>query len=226
MLDNLLRRIATARGFLAKLWAIARPYWFARERQDFSLLGLRFSMSEAWIGRSLLALVILLNIFLVFLNKLFNDWNGRFYNALQDKDAAAFRYEIGYFTVLALIFIVAGVYSAWFRQLLTIRWRRWLTQVYVRDWLADRTYYRMELGGDGTDNPEQRIEQDCNFFTAQTLGIITSLLSQIITLVTFTTILWSLSGAFVLPLFGGVSIPGYMLWAALLYAMIGSVLTY
>jgi vitamin B12/bleomycin/antimicrobial peptide transport system ATP-binding/permease protein len=226
MIDRFLRRIAVARGFLAKLWAIAKPYWFASDKQAINLLGLRFSLTEAWIARSLIALVIGLNIFLVFLNKLFNDWNGRFYNALQDKDAAAFRYEIGYFTVLALIFIIAGVYSQWFSQLLTIRWRRWLTNVYVRDWMENRTYYRMELTGDGTDNPEQRIEQDCSFFATQTLGIVTSLLAQIITLVTFTTILWNLSGGFILPLFGGLNIPGYMFWAALVYAIVGSVFTY
>jgi putative ATP-binding cassette transporter len=109
---------------------------------------------------------------------------------------------------------------------LTIRWRRWLSQVYFRDWLADRTYYHMELTRRGVGNPEQRIEQDCNSFTAQTLSISLGLLLQVMTLVTFTAVLWNLSGGFVLPLFGGIAIPGYMMWAAVAYALAGSWATY
>ena len=120
--------------------------------------------------------------------------------------------------MLVAIFIFVAVYSQWFQQLLTIRWRRWLTEVYFRDWLGNLTYYRMELLGDGTDNPEQRIEQDCALFASQTLDISIDLLSQVMTLVTFTAILWGLSGSIVVPIFGGITIPGYMFWVALLYA--------
>ena len=84
----------------------------------------------------------------------------------------------------------------------------------------------MELVGDGTDNPEQRIEQDCAAFAEQTLDISIDLLSQVMTLVTFTAILWGLSGSIVVPIFGGITIPGYMFWAALLYSVFGSWLTY
>ena len=86
-------------------------------------------------------------------------------------------------------FIVIAVYRLWLRQILTIRWRRWLTEVYFRDWLGDRTYYRMELTSHGTDNPEQRIEQDINDFATQTLTIDLGLLSEVMTLVTFAVVL-------------------------------------
>ena len=98
------------------------------------------------------------------MSKLINSWNARFFNALQDRNADAFWYELQYWVVLVALFIIAIVYRLWLQQLLTIRWRRWLSEVYFRDWLADRTYYRMELISQGTDNPEQRIEQDCANF--------------------------------------------------------------
>ncbi len=109
---------------------------------------------------------------------------------------------------------------------MTIRWRRWLTEVYFRDWLSNLTYYRMELTGDGTDNPEQRIEQDCDAFSAQTLDLSIDLLTQVMALATFTVVLWGLSGSIVVPVFGGITIPGYMVWIALLYSVVGSLLTY
>ena len=132
--------------FLRKLWALARPYWFAEERQRLEFWG--FSMIDkrgvdrprAARGRS-----SALSVLIVYMSKLFNAWNARFYNALQDKNAEAFWDELIYWVVLAAIFIVAAVYRLWLTQLLTIRWRRWLSEVYFRDWLADRTYYRMEL---------------------------------------------------------------------------------
>src|SRR6185503_4090974 len=186
MIDKFLLRMAVARGFLAKLWALSKPYWFAKDPVPLRLPGLTFTISEGWLGRGILTLIVALNVFYVYLSKLFNDWNRRFFDALQDKDAAAFRYEIEYWIVLVAIIIVVAVYSQWFQQLLTIRWRSWLTNVYFRDWLGNLTYYRMELVGDGTDNPEQRIEQDCADFSEQTLDLAIDLLLQVMTVVTFT----------------------------------------
>ena len=130
------------------------------------------------------------------------------------------------FAVVATLFIIAAVYRTWLTQLLTIRWRRWLSEVYFRDWLADRTYYHMELTRQGADNPEQRIEQDCFNFTKQTLTLTLELILQVMTLVTFAVVLWSLSSDFVLPIFGGLAVPGFMMWAAIAYALVGSLATY
>ncbi len=226
MINNFLPKLAAARSFITKLWALAKPYWFAKDPVAFRVLGLSFSLREGWIGRATLVLIFSLNILLVYMSKLLNDWNGRFFDAIQQKDAAAFRYEVEYWIVLVALLIFVAVYNQWFQQLLTIRWRRWLTDVYFRDWLGNLTYYRMELVGDLTDNPEQRIEQDCASFADQTLDISIDLLSQVMTLVTFTAILWGLSGSIVIPIFGGITIPGYMFWAAVLYAVVGSWLTY
>jgi len=226
MIDRFLTRIASARGFAGKLWVLTRPYWFAEERQTFELWGTTFRVKECWIARGLLAVIVALSILVVYISKLINSWNARFFNALQDKNAEAFWYELYYWIVLVAFFIVAVVYRVWLTQLLTIRWRRWLSQVYFRDWLADRTYYHMELTRKGVGNPEQRIEQDCNAFTSQTLSISLGLLLQVMTLITFTAVLWNLSSGFVLPVFGGVTVPGYMMWAAIAYALVGSWATY
>ncbi|HWB47326.1 MAG TPA: ABC transporter ATP-binding protein/permease [Hyphomicrobiaceae bacterium] len=226
MIDRLLLGIANSRTFLGKLWVLTRPYWFAQDRANVGYGNWSFTVRESWVGRSLLAVIVALNIAIVYMSKLLNAWNARFFNALQEKNSDAFWYELKYWTVLVAIFIITFVYRQWLTQLLTIRWRRWLSHVYFHDWLADRTYYHMELTRHGTDNPEQRIEQDCATFTTQTLSITLGLLLQIMTLVTFAVVLWELSGAFVLPIFGGIVIPGYMMWAAIAYALVGSLATY
>jgi putative ATP-binding cassette transporter len=226
MIDRFLTSIANAHGFLAKLWVLARPYWFSQERSTIRLGGLVFTIREAWIGRAVLALIISLSVLLVYLSKLINAWYARFYNALQEKNADVFWTELKVFAVLATLFIITSVYRIWLTQLLSIRWRRWLSEVYFRDWLADRTYYHMELTRQGADNPEQRIEQDCFNFTKQTLNHTLELLLQVMTLVTFAVVLWNLSSNFVLPVFGGLAVPGFMMWVAIVYALIGSLATY
>ncbi len=226
MIDVFLTRVLNARSFLAKLWALSRPYWSAEDRQTVRLGPWSAQLKERWIARGMLAAIIGLSVFSVYVTKLLNDWNARFFNALQGKNEAAFWHELLYWIVIVAFYIVATVYRAWLLQFLTIRWRQWLSQVYFRDWLADRTYYRMELNKHGTDNPEQRIEQDCASFVTQTLSLTLNLLTQVMTIVTFVAVLWQLSGSFTVPIFGGIAVPGYMMWVAVIYALLGSALTY
>ena len=226
MIDRFLTRITNAHSFLAKVWVLARPYWFTQELSTIRIGGFAFTVKEAWVGRTVLLLNISMSVLLVFISKLINSWYARFYNALQEKNADVFWDELRLFAVLAFLFIVTAVYRLWLTQLLTIRWRRWLSEVYFRDWLADRTYYHMELIRQGADNPEQRIEQDCHNFTKQTLNLSLELILQVMTLVTFAVVLWNLSSDFVLPIFGGVAVPGFMMWAVIAYALLGSFATY
>ena len=226
MVDPFLTRMRDAHGFASKLWSLTRPYWYAEERQELSLLGRRLAVREAWIARGLLALIVGLTFFIVYVSKLLNAWNARFFNALQERNANAFWDELIYWVVLVALFIIAFVYRQWLTQMLQVRWRRWLSEVYFRDWLSDRTYYHMELLRHGADNPEQRIEQDCASFTSQTLSIVLGLLLQVLTLITFTGVLWELSGNFAIPILGGIVIPGYMMWVAIGYSLIGSYATY
>ena len=226
MTEPVLSRVAEARTFLSKLWKLASPYWWAEGKGEIGIGRFRVAMAERWIARGLLLVVLFFGIFSVYLSKLFNDWYGRFYNALQEKDAATFWVEIRYFSILAFVAIIAAVYRIWLRQYLEIRWRRWLTGVYTRTWLSSNTYYRMELTGHGADNPEQRIEKDIADFTRNTLFLTLDFISEVISLVTFSVILWNLSGTLLVPILGGVAIPGYMMWVAVVYAAIGSWLTY
>lgn len=221
------QQLSEARSFIGKIWRLAAPYWWCDDIGiDRTVLGVRVQIAERWIARGLLGVIIGMAVFLVWLSKELNSWNARFFNALQEKNESAFWAELQFWAILVFIFIVVAVYRLWLRQMLIIRWRRWLTQVYFRNWLGNRVYYRMELVNYGTDNPEQRIEQDVNLFCQQTLAISLGLLSEVMTLVTFSVILWNLSANFELPLFGGLNVPGYMMWVAIVYAIIGSWATY
>ena len=197
---------------LAIIWRLARPYFFSEDR---------------WAGRVLLGAVIAIELSVVAINVMLNQWNNRFYNALQERNWDAFIYEIGFFCVLAAIYIVLAVYQLYLNQWLQIRWRRWMTQHYLDHWLAGANHYRMQLLGDAADNPDQRIAEDINLFIDRTLTITVGLLSAIVTLFSFVVILWTLSAAAPLHLFGAsFAIPGYLVWAALLYAAVGTTLTH
>ena len=197
---------------LAIIWRLARPYFFSEDR---------------WAGRVLLGTVIAIELSVVAINVMLNQWNNRFYNALQERNWDAFIYELGFFCVLAAIYIVLAVYQLYLNQWLQIRWRRWMTRHYLDHWLAGANHYRMQLLGDAADNPDQRIAEDINMFIDRTLAISVGLLSAIVTLVSFVVILWTLSAAAPLHLFGAsFTIPGYLVWAALLYAAVGTTLTH
>ncbi len=208
--------------FLRDAWHLARPYFRSEER---------------WSARLLLAAIIILNLSLVGIDVVLNFWNGAFYDSLQDKDWNSFisllflgKFDGGSmlpgFCLLAGVYILIAVYRTYLNQWLQIRWRRWLTARFLDDWLADRAYYRISLSsgidGLGTDNPDQRIADDLHSFTTDTLSIGLDLLSTIVSLVSFIGILWALSGPMTL---FGLAIPGYLVWVALLYALVGSTLT-
>jgi len=161
------------------------PYWRSDDR---------------WAARGLLLAVILLTLGMVYLTVLLNQWNNAFYTALQDKNMPAFRGQLLRVTYLITIFIFLAVYQVYLNQMLEIRWRRWLTDRYLRAWLSDGAYYRMQLQTNETDNPDQRIAEDVQLLASHTLGLFTGGLRAVVTLITFVAILWGLSGSFVVPL--------------------------
>jgi len=199
------------RSTLATVWRIAAPY---------------FRSEDKLAGRTLLAAVISIELALVGLDVLLNQWNNRFYNALQDKNWEVFVREIGFFCILATSNVVLSIYQLYLNQWLQIRWRRWMTSRYLGEWLQDANHYRMQLRGDAADNPDQRITDDVKLFVDQTLNIGVGLLSSIVTLASFVVILWGLSAAAPLHVFGSeFAIPGYLVWGALIYAVFGTALT-
>jgi putative ATP-binding cassette transporter len=200
------------RPTLATVWRIAAPY---------------FRSEDKWAGRALLAAVIAIELAIVGINVLINQWNLRFYNALQERNWDTFVSEIIYFSILAAIFIVLAVYQLYLNQWLQIRWRRWMTAQYLGEWLHQANHYRMQLQGDAADNPDQRMTDDVKLFVDRTLNIGVGLLSSIVTIASFVAILWGLSNAAPLHLFGQeYAIPGYLVWGALIYSVLGTILTH
>jgi putative ATP-binding cassette transporter len=199
------------RSTLATVWRIAAPY---------------FRSEDKLAGRVLLAAVIAIELSLVLINVLLNQWNNRFYNALQEKNWDGFVREIGIFTLLATFYIALSVYQLYLNQWLQIRWRQWMTSTYLGEWLHSANHYRMQLKGDAADNPDQRITDDVKLFVDQTLNIGVGLLSAVVTLASFVVILWGLSAESPLHMFGReFAIPGYLVWGALIYAIFGTALT-
>jgi vitamin B12/bleomycin/antimicrobial peptide transport system ATP-binding/permease protein len=199
------------RSTLATVWRIAAPY---------------FRSEDKWAGRGLLAAVVAIELALVGNSVLINQWRNRFYNALQEKDWDGFVREIIIFCVLATVLVVLSVYQLYLSQWLQIRWRRWMTTKYLGEWLHGPNHYRMQLQGDAADNPDQRISDDIKSFVDQTLAISVGLLSSIVTLASFVVILWGLSAAAPLHVFSSeFTIPGYLIWGALIYAIFGTALT-
>ncbi|WBG63599.1 ABC transporter ATP-binding protein/permease [Pseudomonas citronellolis] len=193
--------------FFSQVWKLTAPYWRSEEK------------GMAWL---LLIVVIALSLVGVGVSVWVNTWYRDFYNALQNKDLDAFIRLILYFCGIAAVAILVAVYRLYLTQMLTIRWRRWLTEKHFAAWLSDKNYYRLEQRG-YTDNPDQRLSEDLNSFTDTTLSLGLGLIRNLVSLVSFSVILWGVSGS--IELFG-INIPGYMFWAALLYALVGSWLTH
>ncbi len=188
-----------------------RPYWVSEDRL------------AAW---GLLLVVVTLTLGMVYINVLFNQWNNAFFNALQEKNRGEFLHQLVRVSWLVGVFIILAVYQLYLSQMLEIRWRRWLTDRYIRAWLSDGAYYRMQLVARETDNPDQRIAEDVHLLISHTLALFMGGLRAVVTLATFVAILWGLSGTLTIPI-GEFSIilPGYMVWVALLYAAAGTWLT-
>ena len=204
--------VVTKQGFLRQAWDLAWPYWKSEEK---------------WSASGLLAAVIGLTLFSVWLSVRFNLWYNNAYDALQQYDAAAFWWQAVVFTMLAGASVAAAVYRLYLRQILEIRWRQWMTGRFLHGWLDDQAYYRMQLDKTVTDNPDQRIADDLQRFTENSLHLALGLLHAAVTLFSFLFILWTLSGILTIPLGGDthVDIPGYLVITAFLYATIGTWLT-
>lgn len=200
-------------NFFRALWTLSKPYFSdPKERRS------------AW---GLLVVIVILNLAGVGLSVWFNFWYNTFYTALQDKDYETFKTQLLYFTGVAIAFIIVAVYKLYLTQMLQIRWRRWLTEHWLNDWLGGRNYYHMQMLGLGTDNPDQRISEDLRLFPAYSLTLTLGLLNAVVTLVSFLGILWTISGPLDFTLAGReISIPGYMVWAAFFYAAAGTWLTH
>jgi vitamin B12/bleomycin/antimicrobial peptide transport system ATP-binding/permease protein len=201
-----------------KVWALSLPY---------------FQSEEKWKARGLLLVIILLNLGAVYMLVQINDWNRIFYDALQEKNQPVFWQQLGRFTYLAFAYIIIAVYKFYLTQLLELRWRAWMTEHYVKRWLANKAFYTLELlrfskqVDMSPDNPDQRIQEDAQQFTSLTVSLSMGLLNAVVTLLSFVGILWGLSGGFEFTLHDTTyEIAGFMVWMAVVYAVVGSAITH
>ncbi|MBU8545675.1 MULTISPECIES: ABC transporter ATP-binding protein/permease [Roseomonadaceae] len=197
---------------MRRFWRLARGYFTdpAERRQ-------------AWI---LAFAVVGLTLFQIGVTVRFNLWNRDFFDTLESRDSAAFYSQMWMFGLLLLLAMAAAVSQLWARQTLMLEWRRWLVHRLQRRWLAGGRHYQINFLPEAADNPDQRISENARWATQIAVDLVVGLLSSFLTLVSFLGILWSLSGPLQLAIGGrDIEIQGYMVWAAVIYAVVGSVLT-
>ncbi len=207
-----MKQLSSYHGLLSDVWYLTKSYWKSEEKRGAYLL---------------LAAIVVLTIAMVVLLVMLNDWRGAFYTALQDYDTDGIVHELFHFTWLAALLIITSVYSFYLQQMLTLRWRRWLTKRYIDRWLDHKTYYHLQMFGTVTDNPDQRISEDIRLFVEKTIEYSLGLLNALCTLSAFMVILYQLSGPLVFTALDQEwSIPGYLLWTAVIYAVLGTWITH
>lgn len=201
------------REFIVGLFHLITPYWNSEEKKS---------------ARLYLAAIITLTIAAVYMTLLLNDWFNSFYSALQNYDSGAVYRGLLRFTGLAFAHIAFAVYSYYLQQRLALRWRKWMTKNYLAKWTGQQMYYRLEMFSQGTaDNPDQRISEDINLFTARTLSFMSGLLRSATTIVCFIFVLWNLSEILSFSAAGQeFHIYGYLVWTALAYSVLGTWITH
>ena len=190
--------------FVKNVWALTKSYWQSEEKKKAYLL---------------LLAIIALTLGVVFMLVQLNQWYNIFYSALQNYEKEKIFSELFHFSWLAFIYIILAVYAFYLQQVLIINWRRWLTNEYIDEWLNHKTYYRLQMFGTATDNPDQRISEDVRMFVEYTLRFGIGILKAFTTFASFVVILYNLSGPLQFKLAGmDIHIPGYLVWTALLYS--------
>ena len=191
---------------LREAWQLAAPFWRSER--------------GAWVQ---LAAIVALSLGTVWINVRFSAWNNAFYDALQGRQLNEFWHQIAVFGLLAATYIVIAVVRLVMQQRLVMHWRTSLTDQLLGLWLQPGAPYRLATATATPDNPDQRIADDVRSFVSGSLELALGLLNASVTLVSFIAILWSLSGSLVVPGLGW-AVPGYMVWVALVYSAVGTLL--
>ena len=180
------------------------------------LIAARLFSRTQWRIWALAALVLAAYAVNIKLAVLYNDWNGRFFNALQAVNKAAIFRELFYFIGLAAAIIILLVWAGYIKDRLMLALRRDLTEVFFKRWLSPQSaHYLLRESGEEPDNPDQRIAED--------VSLAVSLFDSLLTVGSFSVILWQLSGSAEV---WGFTIPGYMFWVCVLYTIVASGLTH
>jgi putative ATP-binding cassette transporter len=201
----LIRRTGWGRQF----WRLSSLYFIPRRRGWLS-----------WRPILTVGLLLLLTVASVRLDVILSFSTSGLYTALQELDVASFWKYIGIFGVLATINVVLVLISYYIGQAQIIHWRLWLNQRMLGDWMTGRAYHRGRFVGAPVDNPDQRIQQDVSSYAGTSQGLALGAVSSVVSLVSFTIILWGLSGPLTV---GGIEIPRAMVFLAYIYVIVATV---
>lgn len=191
---------------LNQVYSIAKEYFFKSEQKHYAV--------------SLLVLLIVLELGIVYMNVLLNRWNNQFYNTIQEVDLAGFWIAIGRFCWIAGLFIAISLIQVFINLWLKLEWRNWMTKKYIDKWTHSLAFYGNQVLCNESDNPDQRLTQDIQEFIDIVLQLTLSFINALTTLLSFTTILWMLSGVEVIKILGySINIHGWLFWAALVYSL-------
>lgn len=192
------------KSFFHEAGNLLRPYWQSAER-----------WRSGAIGAGILALIG----GQVYISVLFNNWWKDFFNAIQAMNYADYVHQLMSYAILSLFAFPLQGCQTFLQGILQLRWRRWLTEDYISQWLFGKNYYNVQHISGDLDNPDQRIAEDLRFVTDDTIDLIVSLVYTSASLLVFSSILWNSPGTLRI---GGITIPGAMLWLAAMYALAGS----
>ena len=191
-------------SFFHEAGHILRPYWQSAER---------------WRSGAIAAGILALIGGQVYMSVLFNNWWKDFFNAIQAMNYTDYVHQLISYALLALLTFPLEGCQTYLQGVLQLRWRRWLTEDYIGQWLSGKNYYHVQQIAGEVDNPDQRIAEDLRLVTDDTIDLIVSLVHTSASLLVFSSILWTSPGTLKI---GGIMIPGAMLWLAALYALAGS----
>ena len=193
---------------LRDCWSLIRPWWVSEEK---------------WVARGLFLLVFALDLSIVRIGAWLANWNESFFNAFQNynlDDVWKLLFEA---LLIALTGITVEASRTWFYQTLQMKWRKWVTDVYLDGWMKGRVFHRIESNHE-IDNADQRISEDLKQMVELSLHLSLGFFANLFKLVTFSIIIWNISGTLSFAIWGvQVNIPGYMLWVSIVYALIASI---
>jgi vitamin B12/bleomycin/antimicrobial peptide transport system ATP-binding/permease protein len=212
----------TVIGFALVGWLLIRRTGWGR--QFWRLSGLYFIPRHrswhSWRPILTAALLLLFTVASVRLDVVFSYYNNGLFTALQELDEASFWKFIGIFGVLATIYVLLSLISYYIAQAQIIHWRLWLNQRMLADWMSGQAYHRGRFVREPVDNPDQRIQQDVTSYSSTSQDLALGAVSSVVALVSFTIILWGLSGPLTV---GGIVIPRAMIFLAYIYVIVATV---
>jgi putative ATP-binding cassette transporter len=194
---------------LKLIWQLITPFWRSEQKL------------KAW---SMLLVVLVSNLLIVYGFVEINQWNNRLYSALQNGNEHEFFKQALIWIPITFALVATFNVNYYFKSILSFTWRKWLTDQLSHKWLKNNNFYRVMQLAQSPDNPDQRISEDLKNFAFNSLELFLVFFKETINLISFSVILWNLSGNFNLENLIGINIeiPGYLVWIALLYAVIGT----